>query len=220
MLIVVIIHFYVSEIVFLYFRVNEAINLVLEGGFLTVFLVGYFKVITDPELLYGSSHLKKVSIAEEVSKLCINKVWILDSEKKISNDKDKLISIKIQEKIIDCIKKIEQIAIVNNSFRNPGYSIHDLAKEVGLPKYYIEFIFKYYCELSFNEYKKLVRIYVAVNLINNGFLNSNKLDSLARIVGFSSYNPFLINFKEITGVSPFEFNKKRKIYNSNYLLNN
>lgn len=93
-----------------------------------------------------------------------------------------------------------------------------MSRELGLPKYYLDFIFKFYCKLTFNDYKRLVRIYVAVQLINDGYLNSNKLDALAKHVGFASYNPFLINFKEIIGVSPFEYNKDRIIYNSNYLI--
>jgi AraC-like DNA-binding protein len=48
----------------------------------------------------------------------------------------------------------------------------------------------------------VVRIIDAVNLIETNYLNVNTLDSLARKVGFSSYNTFFTSFKEITGNTP------------------
>ncbi len=218
MMLIVLFHFYISEAFYLWMPTRVVVNLSLEIGLLIVFLIGYFKVITTPELLYGSAYLKKVSDIKEVSKLCISKVWSLDLNKDISNDKEALLSNKIKDKISDYINDIEKITVINNSFKEPGYSIYDLSKELGVPKYYLDFIFKFHCKLTFNDYKKLVRIYVAVQLINDGYLNNNKLDTLAKHVGFASYNPFLMNFKEIIGASPFEYNKDRIIYSSNYLF--
>lgn len=218
MMLIVLFHFYISEAFYLWMPTRVVVNLSLEIGLLIVFLIGYFKVITTPELLYGSAYLKKVSDIKEVSKMCISKVWSLDLNKDISNEKEALLSNKIKDKISDYINDIEKITVTNNSFKEPGYSIYDLSKELGVPKYYLDFIFKFHCKLTFNDYKKLVRIYVAVQLINDGYLNNNKLDTLAKHVGFASYNPFLMNFKEIIGTSPFEYNKDRIIYSSNYLF--
>ncbi len=218
MMLIVLFHFYISEAFYLWIQTRDVVTLSLEIGLLIVFLIGYFKVITTPELLYGSAFLKKKSDSNELSKLSISKVWSLELNREISNDKEALLFDKIKEKISYYINDIEKITVINNSFKEPGYSIYDLSRELGLPKYYLDFIFKFYCKLSFNDYKRLIRIYVAVQLINDGYLNSNKLDTLAKHVGFASYNPFLINFKEIIGTSPFEYNKDRIIYKSNYLF--
>jgi AraC-like DNA-binding protein len=218
MMLIVLSHFYISEAFYLWMRFEGVVNLLLEIGFLIVFLIGYFKVITTPELLYGSTYLKKISDTKEVSNLCLGKVWRIELNRENFNTKEALLYIKIKDRISEYIKEIEQVTVVNNSFSKPGYSIYDLSKELGLPKYYLEFIFKFYCNLTFNDYKKLIRIYVSVQLINNGFLNSNKLETLSKQVGFASYNPFLVNFKEITGVTPFEYNKERILNKSNYLF--
>jgi AraC-like DNA-binding protein len=175
-------------------------------------------VIFTPELLYGSHHLKKISATKSIYTLNLNKVWSLDINYDVLNDKDKLLYHKIQDKIVDYIQDIDSIAVDNKSFCQTKYSLYDLSKQMGLPKYYLDFIFKHYCQLTFNEFKKLARIYVAIELIEQGYLNSNKLESLARQVGFASYNPFLINFKEITGVSPFLFNKNREITSFKYFM--
>jgi AraC-like DNA-binding protein len=163
--------------------------------------------------------LSKINSKQDVSNLCINKVWSVELNRKITYDKDRLLLTKIKDKVAIYIQHIEKVALINKSFRESDYTIYDLSIEVGLPKYYLDFIFKYYCAVTFNEYKKIVRIHHAVELINDGYLNSNKLDSLAKHVGFASYNPFLINFKELTGVSPFEYNKNRRIFKSDYLKN-
>ena len=217
MTLIVILHFYIWELNYLWLPYKPEVNLVLDSGLSFVILFGYFKVITTQELLFGSSNFKYGIHQKESTKICLNQVWNFDLKREISNYKDTLLLVKINDKISYYIHNIEQIAIINYSFREFGYSIYDLSKEVGLPKYYLDFIFKYYCQVTFNEYKKIARIYDAVELINKGYLNSNKLDSLAKHVGFASYNPFLINFKDITGVSPFDYNKNRVITKTKYL---
>ena len=67
------------------------------------------------------------------------------------------------------------------------------------------FVFKYHSELSFSDYKKISRIQNSLVLINNNYLASNTLDTLAKKVGFSSYNPFFSCFKDVVGKSPHEY---------------
>jgi AraC-like DNA-binding protein len=210
LMVLVLIHFYIFLGVNFFYTLNP-IDLVLESSFLFVFLIGYFKVIFSPVLLYGSPKIENISNTTTVSKLYITKVWIVDLNGEINNPRDVLINKRVHEKVFTYIEQIEKVGLVNYSFRKQDYSINELSTELGLPKYYLEFIFKYYCKVSFNEYKKIVRIYDAVNLINDGYLSTNTLDTLSRHVGFASYNPFLINFKEILGVSPFDYYKSQTI---------
>lgn len=209
MMLLVFIHFY-AYFTFQFFKITYPIHLVLELSFLFVFLIGYFKVIFSPVLLYGNTKIENLS-NNNVSKLHIKKIWILVPNKKKYNHRDIQIYNRIENKVVFYIEQIENVALVNFSFRKSDYSINELSAELGLPKYYLEFVFKYYCKVSFNDYKKIVRIYDAVRLINEGYLSTNTLDTLSRHVGFASYNPFLINFKEILGISPFDYYKRRTI---------
>jgi AraC-like DNA-binding protein len=210
MMIIVLIHFY-GFFISHFFYFSNLLNLVIESSFLVVFLIGYFKVIFSPVLFYGSSKIENMSNTSSVSKLYIKKIWLSELNKRIRSPRDLQIYNRIENKVFVYIEQIEEIALVNYSFRKLDYSINELSMELGLPKYYLEFIFKYYCKVSFNDYKKIVRIYDAVRLIDDGYLSSNTLDTLSRHVGFASYNPFLINFKEILGLSPFDYYKKRTI---------
>jgi len=210
MILLVLCHFFIFFIS-QFFNLSKTFNLYLESSVLIVFLIGYFKVIFSPMLFYGSPQLERITNSTTVSTSYINKVWILEFNNRPKNPRDVQVSIRIQNNVSMYIEQIENIALVNYSFRKVDYSISGLSAELGLPKYYLEFIFKYHCKVTFNDYKKIVRIYDAVNLIDNGYLSSNTLDTLSRYVGFASYNPFLLNFKEIIGVSPFDYNKKRTI---------
>ena len=217
MMLLTLIHFHISQIYYYLGYNNKNFKNFIELSLLIIFLIGYFKVVFTPELLYGTSYLNKVINYKESSKLCVSKVWNLELNVIPINNSDIILFTKVKDEIFTYIQQIDKNAITNYSFRNSQFTINDLSNELGIPTYYLSFIFKYYCRVTFNNYKKIIRIYTAVELINNGYLNTNKLESLAAEVGFASYNPFLVNFKEITGVSPFEFNKKRKIYRSEYL---
>jgi AraC-like DNA-binding protein len=209
LMISVVLHFFISEFFYLWIDFNYKVNLFLESLLLLVFLAGYFKVMLTPELLYGSTNLKIINDYQELECSFLNDIWVFDLKKDLAT-KDVLIFDKINSKIFDYIKEIQKLAVNDCCFRRHDYSITNLASDTGLPKYFIEYIFKYHCKLSFNDYKKLVRIYDAVKLIDQGYLNINKLDALSKHVGFASYNPFLTKFKDIVGVSPFDYNNSRK----------
>lgn len=191
-----------------FFQIGIIYNLILESSLLVVFLIGYFKVAFSPSLFYGTPKLEKITNVF-TSDSFVNKVWTFEPNKRINSYREIKVLGRIQDKIPIYIQQIENIAIVNHCFRKRDYSVTQLSLEMGVPKYYLEFLFKYYCKVSFNDYKKIIRISDAVNLINEGYLASNTLDSLSRHVGFASYNPFLINFKEIVGISPFDYYKRK-----------
>lgn len=214
LMIAVFIHFFVWSFAFL-FKIDLLFN-VLDTIFLIIFLMGYFKVIFTPEILYGISHIKSVSNLVVMHKSTLVSLWNSEIGSKISSDKDLLLLNRIQSNVYGMIKDIDRISIDNHIFRNCEFSINDLASSLNLPKYYLEFIFKYYCKVSFSEYRNIIRIYDSIQLIDEGFLNTNKLETLAKCVGFSSYNPFLVNFKQYVGVSPNIFSKDKKTSKSNY----
>lgn len=190
---------------------KERCNFYYEIALLILYSTIYFKIIFSPFIFYGNPSLFKRIESSSVSKLCITSVWEVKIDIDAMNPKERMLNERIMNNISDYIEQIEKIVLIDFALRNPDYSLYNLSLEIGIPKYYLDFIFKFYCKVSFNDYKKMVRIYDAVELINSGYLKSNKLVTLSKHVGFSSYNPFLVNFKNLTGVSPFEFYRNRKI---------
>lgn len=221
MMILVIIHFIIiitGQTFKSLFTLSPSFDFLL----LIVFLIGYFKVIFTPELLYGNQIINFTTFeSREIREfeLKLKNVWTQNKSIDFSKgSRDNFIYDRIANDINKYIDHINQIAFVNFSFRDRDFSIVNLSDELGIPKYYIDFIFKYYCTISFNEFKKLARVYDATHLICNDYLKNDKLDTLARKVGFASYNPFLINFKLVIGVSPYEFNRKRIIFKSDSFI--
>ena len=126
----------------------------------------------------------------------------------ITNKKDLALKEIIDSKYIEYIESIEYIAQNNKLFFKQGVKIEDLANKMKIPKSHVVFLFKYYSKISFNEFKSNIRIKKAMQLIQEGYLISNIMESLAVEVGFSTYSSFFKNFKEITKLAPLEYYQK------------
>lgn len=92
-----------------------------------------------------------------------------------------------------------------------------MAQTLGVPTCHIVYLFKYHSKISFSEYRKNSRIQHAIALLEDGFLTTETLESLAHTVGFSSYNPFFSAFKKITTFAPQDYlkEKKNRLYEKN-----
>lgn len=147
---------------------------------------------------------------KENLELVFDDFWMLSDTALEVNEEDLKLKERINENLLRCVHKIERMALEQFCFRNPVISMRDFAIKLGIPKSYLIYIFKYHSNVSFIEFKKTVRIYDAINLIEAGFLKSNALLCLSKKTGFSTYDSFFNSFKEITGVSPQEYNKMIK----------
>lgn len=177
----------------------------------------YFKILISPEILYGlpilNEKLLKFKNSETDNEipstpLGITDHWILETKTQKS-DQDLKLQEKIESNIRSYIKEVDRLSYENNIFRSPKTSASDIAKELGLPASHIVYLFKYHSSLTFSEYRMLSRIQDSINLIHDGYLNRNTLESLALKIGFASYNPFFVAFKKITSLSPQDFLKTK-----------
>jgi AraC-like DNA-binding protein len=168
-------------------------------------LIIYFKILCSPEILYGYGYLKSKINSNTSSNLKLHEVWNL-SEKEIQNNlQDKILKNKINPKLLEYTKKIEQLIFENQLFLGGDFTINLIANKLNIPKSHLIYLFKYHSKISFIEFKKIVRIHYAIKLIEDDFLSSNTLNSLSKKVGFTSYDPFYRSFKEITGNGPSEY---------------
>ena len=110
--------------------------------------------------------------------------------------------------LLQYLHQIEEFSFRTQAFRNPNLSSEDMAIALKIPFSHIHFIFKFHCNESFSDYKKIVRIHDATKLLEDGYLDDHKVETLSTSVGFSSYNTFSIAFKNITGVTTQEYLKR------------
>lgn len=170
-----------------------------------VWVLIYIKILITPEILYGYSFLQN---KREDNKNHGNKKisqWKLVSKATITNIQDLQLSEKIKQNIESHIADIDRIMENNDFFRNPKFTLTDLALKLNIPKSHLSYLFKYHSKISFSDYKKIARIQDALKLIEADYLKTNTFDSLAKEVGFASYNPFFTSFKDIVGKSPQEY---------------
>lgn len=169
-----------------------------------IWMIIFIKIILSPEILFGIPKLSKKINLSNTSTVEISDIWKFNNES-IINPKDQKLKEKIDINVLNIIKEIEFLGVNQHYFRNQKITISDLSNEMNIPLSHLVYVFKYHCELTFTEYKTQIKINDAKALIEDGFLTSNTLESLAIEVGFSSYNPFFTSFKKLVGMSPNEY---------------
>lgn len=178
----------------------------------SIWLFIFFRILIFPEILNGYSY-HTVEMPSKEKPIMVPSFWKNEIGYKITNVQDLQLEKKIADLLIGYIAAIDNIKISSKLFRDSSINLSDLAYRLNIPKSHLTFLFKYYSKVSFSEYKKTVRIEDALELIDQGYLKNNTFDSLAREVGFASYNPFFTSFKEIVGLTPQEYFNSYEHYN-------
>ena len=121
----------------------------------------------------------------------------------------------------DYIPYIEQdysteIAIILDYFETKkpylkkGLNISKLAVEINIPTRLISFIINQHFEMRFNEFINKYRVSYIKEKINEKYLDSFTLNSLASEAGFSNLTTFIAAFKKIENCTPSEYLLKIK----------
>lgn len=169
----------------------------------TFWLIVFLKILISPEILYGLPKLNRKIYSLVDAEITVSAFWNMNGLE-IANEQDKRLKEKVDTRILGLIEEIEFLAVNKKYFRNQKITIADMSNELRVPTSHLVYIFKYHCNVSFTEYKTIIKIEDAKKLIESGFLKVNTLESLAMEVGFSSYNPFFTAFKKLMGKSPNE----------------
>jgi len=185
---------------------NFASGQSFQGIAALIWISIFFKILISPEILYGHHVFNDKINKDKIANLVLDTVWNIKSNPDLNNSQDSKLKEKVDENIIHYISEIEKISFQFESFRDPNFSLSDLATKINAPNSHIIYLFKYHSEISFSDYKKTIRIHHSIRLIELNYLKTNTLDSLAKEVGFASYNPFFTSFKNATGKSPQKYN--------------
>jgi AraC-like DNA-binding protein len=172
-------------------------------------LVIIAKMLISPEILYGLPHLSEKAFLNQSFQPVLGSHWLLNRTT-IHNLQDVKLSEKLDQRIEGYLLDLERLLIHEHFSRNQGIGIGDVANELSVPVSHLVYLFKYHSVLTFTEYKTFVRMDDAKHLIDEGFLKTNTLESLATEVGFASYNPFFTAFKKRHQMSPNEYNNNLK----------
>lgn len=170
-----------------------------------IWLLTFFKVLISPEILYGYPKFNEVAQETNSPNITLDSDWIMEFNKESKNSQDNKLKEKIEKNLLLYIDEIEKVSKEFEPFKDPKFSLPDLALKLNIPNSNLNYLFKYHSKISFSDYKKKVRIHQSIRLIESNYLKTHTLDTLAKEVGFASYNPFFTSFKNITGISPQKY---------------
>lgn len=204
MLLLVLSVFIVSNLVFL--KNSENTNVFITKFYdLTaiIWLISLSYLFFNPEILFGKEQLKHIINSEEIALL---DVWQLKPIGKIT-PMDQKLHENIAQNAIDIIKKIEYYANKYYINHKEVLDFDTLARGIEIQNYHLNYIFKYYCVYSKNDYFNYCKIMYALDLIEKGYLKNKTINSLLIECHFNSRKTFYTNFKKFVKKNPNEINK-------------
>lgn len=161
-------------------------------------LVYMFK---NPVIIFGEQSLLKNI---QLNKPQDFQIWNHKPLKAIEY-KDKIVNNTVLNRVESIILEIKTLQKSVPLISKTTLNTTTLAIELKVPKRHLDFIFKYYCHYSINDFSNLVKVNYALTLIGNGYLENYTVDSLGKECLFNSRFTFSKNFKKFVGVSVSEF---------------
>ena len=93
----------------------------------------------------------------------------------------------------------------NKAYLNQKFNLKACARELDMPSHHISYFLEQQYGLSFEEYKSKLLIEHVKELIKEGYLENNTIDSLAEECGYTNGSSFNKIFKSHVGVRPGEY---------------
>lgn len=156
----------------------------------------FYYLFKNPIIIFGEQYLiKNIQISKKEDFL----IWSLIANRKIET-KDLPLYKNCKENIATIIFEIRKLEDKESIVNKEALKIDFLAKTIQIPKSHIEFVFKYHCHYSANDYVNLIKIKYALKLIDSGYLNTKTINSLAEKTLFSARTTFFANFKKFIGI--------------------
>lgn len=166
-----------------------------------LWLIALIYIFKNPVIIFGEhTLLKSIQLNEPQEFL----TWSRKPLKSIEQ-KDAVLSTNISTKVDTIILSIQKLQKSSQALSKITFTASSLAKELKIPRSHVEFVFKYYCHYSINDFSNLVKVNYAVTLLNDGYLEKYTIASLGDKCLFNSRFTFSKNFKKFMGISVSDY---------------
>lgn len=169
-------------------------------------LITAIKLLLDPDIMFGFDVVPRV-IKKTRQSTMVSDIWKMELQNEVVGKRYEAIQGKMGELLKDYIRRIEEAAFETELFSRPGLTVEEFAAELDIPAFHMAYIFRYHSQVTFQDFKKIIQINNAIELMKGGYTQEHTMESLATQVGFASYNPFFVSFRNITGMSPQQYHK-------------
>jgi AraC-like DNA-binding protein len=147
-------------------------------------LILIFSLFFFPSLLYGKTFYRNLKTPK-----------VMDKTQLTAED----------EKLEEIISMVDSEVDRNQLFLKPGYSIHDLSRDINVPAYQISKSLNAFKGYGFVDFINQKRVQYCITKFNHGEWLNHTLEAVAFDCGFNNRNSFTKSFKKVMGVSPSEF---------------
>ena len=156
-----------------------------------------------PQILYGAPRSVPPENLELYKKpnenLLPNK---MDSHLAAAAIKDEVI-ISIERKLIELMGK-------SKPWTDPNFSMATLAIILEVPQHHLRYYFNQYLNITFSLYRNRLRVEHAKLLLQDIDTTKYSIEGIGSISGFSSKSSYFSVFKDITGLTPTEYQRTVK----------
>jgi AraC-like DNA-binding protein len=115
-------------------------------------------------------------------------------------------SLDPEEQKIEDVKRVVDQKLANEAlFLNPGYTINQFSKDIGIPVYQISKCITHFSGIGFIDFINQKRIQYCVQKLDSGHWKNYTLEAIAQECGFSNRNSFTNAFKKFKGMSPSQY---------------
>lgn len=111
------------------------------------------------------------------------------------------------EKLQSINELVEKHLELNQSYKNKGFTMRDLASELDMQPYVLSAVINQVHQTNFNDFLNRYRIQYAKKLIEQGDGKMLTLEGVSNLCGFNNRNSFTTAFKKHTGNTPSAFIK-------------
>lgn len=185
---------------FLLIGLSAHLNAFYRYSSLFWFLLLFF-MFKNPVIIFGEYSLLKDIQLNDLQNF---QVWSRKPLKAI-DESDAIVHNTVSNRVDSIIMEIKLLQKSVPLISKTTLNAETLAKELKIPKRHLDFIFKYFCLYSINDFSNLVKVDYALSLINEGYLEKYTVDSLGKKCLFNSRFTFSKNFKKFVGVSVSNF---------------
>ncbi len=169
-------------------------------------LFGSIKLLLNPDIISGFDIVPMV-VRKSRNSSGFMDIWCFELEKEVVGKRDQSISDKVGNSLKEYVRRIEVVSLETKLFRKQGVTLDEFAAELKIPAFHVAYVFRYHSRENFQDFKKIIQINDAIELMKAGYVKQQTIESLASKVGFSSYNPFFLSFRDITGMTPLMYSK-------------
>jgi AraC-like DNA-binding protein len=107
------------------------------------------------------------------------------------------------------INRINTYMLREKPYLNPKVRMPELAKALKIPRHIFSYLINEHYQMNFFQFTNQYRIEHAKSLLVKGTHENYTLETISQMSGFNSKSTFNTRFKEITGISPKEYQQMK-----------